>query len=341
MAHQPHDALFKGIFEHPRAAAALLRSHLPYRLRIRLDLEDLRPVRGSFVDSRLGQRHADLVFVARLASTQALVFLLFEHLSTSQVLAPVRIWVYGAHIVDGWMSTHRKAHCVPPVLALVVHHGSTQQLPRQNLRNCFCGQHADRAAMAPWLPSWRIHVVDLPRLPDEALGDDPKVALTLRLLKYGRDPDVLDRVRTWADLVRQVRHQPDGLHATELVVSYLLGTGGGRIIDAVSAALAPALGRTEARHMTMSLADRLREEGRREGILEGRREGILEGRREGILEGRREASRSLLVDLAQRRFGPLPDAIRHRIDQASEDTLHRWARRLLDASSLAEVFDDA
>jgi hypothetical protein len=46
----------------------------------------------------------------------------------------------------------------------------------------------------------------------------------------------------------------------------------------------------------------------------------------------------LFLQLLERRFGPLPQAYRDRIDQADPDTLVIWADRMFTAQSLEEVF---
>ena len=40
----------------------------------------------------------------------------------------------------------------------------------------------------------------------------------------------------------------------------------------------------------------------------------------------------------QRRFGPLPEWVEERLQGAGEAQLERWAERLLEAPTLAEVF---
>ncbi|MDP1651587.1 MAG: DUF4351 domain-containing protein, partial [Rhodocyclaceae bacterium] len=75
---------------------------------------------------------------------------------------------------------------------------------------------------------------------------------------------------------------------------------------------------------------------REQGMLEGMLEGILKGKLEGKLEG----ESMLLERLIARRFGPIADATRDRLKAATAEQLENWAERILDASTLAEVFGD-
>ena len=79
---------------------------------------------------------------------------------------------------------------------------------------------------------------------------------------------------------------------------------------------------------------------KQEGLEEGRREGRQEGLQKGQEDSLRQAREVLLRDLG-RRFGPLPEEVRRRIDaigsiqELTEFTLHAGA-----ASSLAALMAD-
>jgi len=54
-------------------------------------------------------------------------------------------------------------------------------------------------------------------------------------------------------------------------------------------------------------------------------------------EGREEGARRMLRPLLEQRFGALPDWATKRIEDADEETLEKWNRRLLSAASLEDV----
>ncbi len=76
------------------------------------------------------------------------------------------------------------------------------------------------------------------------------------------------------------------------------------------------------------------EEGRQEGHQEGHQEGRQEGHQEGQIEGERVLVRRQLA----RRFGVLPAWAEQHIAAAETTALEQWGLRLLDATSLEEVF---
>jgi len=75
-------------------------------------------------------------------------------------------------------------------------------------------------------------------------------------------------------------------------------------------------------------------------LEEGRQQGRQEGRQEGRREGRQEGEAQLLTRMIERRFGPLSDADRERVQLAEADDLLSWGERLLTAQSVREVFGD-
>jgi flagellar biosynthesis/type III secretory pathway protein FliH len=103
-------------------------------------------------------------------------------------------------------------------------------------------------------------------------------------------------------------------------------------------ALLAEKGNEEVATMEMTWADRLRQEGFEVGIREGIEEGKEEGRQEGKQVGMQEGKRALLLELLDRRFGPLPEATVKRVRAlTSSEELSRLAARVLEAPSLDDL----
>ena len=58
------------------------------------------------------------------------------------------------------------------------------------------------------------------------------------------------------------------------------------------------------------------------------------------MENYRLSERAVLSRQLQRRFGPLDPQTRYRLEAADQQQLELWAERILDADSLADVFQD-
>jgi len=77
-------------------------------------------------------------------------------------------------------------------------------------------------------------------------------------------------------------------------------------------------------------------EGRQEGLAQGFEKGI----ENGVRKGREEGEAALLLRILERRFGPLPINVKHRIASTDAETLLIYGERVLDAQSLDEIFGD-
>ena len=77
--HQPHDKLFRATFSDPRNAAAFLLHHLGDPFPALVDWESLALLPGTFIDSRMAGSEADLLFSAKIAGSDALFYILWEH----------------------------------------------------------------------------------------------------------------------------------------------------------------------------------------------------------------------------------------------------------------------
>jgi len=49
---------------------------------------------------------------------------------------------------------------------------------------------------------------------------------------------------------------------------------------------------------------------------------------------------SMLTRQLERRFGPLPELVRKRIEKADANTRESWAERLIDAPDLEALFEE-
>jgi HEPN domain-containing protein len=78
--------------------------------------------------------------------------------------------------------------------------------------------------------------------------------------------------------------------------------------------------------------------GRKEGHQEGLREGEEKGHQEGLREGEAKERQRLVTQLFEAKFGPLSAETLAKLQKGTPEELDTWAKRLLTAASLDEVF---
>jgi hypothetical protein len=311
------------VFGKPVHAASELRAVLPAPLAERLDLAGLRPVNGSFVDEELKNRHCDVLMRTKLDGREAFVYVLIEHQSSPDRMMPLRMMRYLMRIWDRYLDGHPKAKRLPMIVPLVVYQG-----PRRWTYPVELGElldvDPDTARLAgEFLPRFRFVLDDLTKLDKTALRARPvttPVRLTVRLLRivpsHTGDATVAidsDDIDDFRDLLQRY---PDWRELMAALLTYI--QTGSETPPHRLAWLAAQIG-PEAEEVHMSTADMLRAEGR--------------------AEGRAEHAARVLVRLLTRKFGTVPDEARKRIDAAPLERLDIWSERVIDASTVDEVFD--
>jgi hypothetical protein len=69
----------------------------------------------------------------------------------------------------------------------------------------------------------------------------------------------------------------------------------------------------------------------------GRDEGLQQGMQQGMQQGLQQGMQGLLGELLTEKFGTLPAWASTRLQAASDEELHRWAKRVLHTASLEET----
>jgi hypothetical protein len=163
--------------------------------------------------------------------------------------------------------------------------------------------------LQPYLVSFRHALVDLPRIPDDALSADIRLGAYLKALKYARRKDLAERISLILmpeledmDIDRILRYIDRG----SIFVSH----------DALEVALAPL------------------DPSRREKIM-----GHFSQKFEAIGEARGEGR--ALLRLLEKRFGTVSSRLRERIATADVAAIETWFDRALDVRDLSSVFESS
>ncbi len=71
----------------------------------------------------------------------------------------------------------------------------------------------------------------------------------------------------------------------------------------------------------------------------GMKKGMEKGMEKGLEKGIRQGAISLIRGQLSSRFGKIPVWVNERLEQANMKNLELWAKRILDAGSLEEIFE--
>jgi hypothetical protein len=281
----------------------------------RLEGARILPVRQEQLQERFGERFRELDTPLLVewpdGEREALVFLVEEETEPGRFSIP-RLIHYCVDIAD-LLQTHRVVPVViflrpgNPPTGLVL---SGDQGPYLWFR--YLAMHLSRTPAEAHLDSGNIVArINLPTMnhPPERKVEVYAAAVT-GLLELDQDPErhrkYLDFIDAYSDLAPQERRQ-----AQQVILETLNRDGE-----------APRMG---------GITQLWREEGIELGIQQGIQQGVGRGRQEGEVK--------LLRRLLSHRFGALPAWVEERLSQAPEAELETWGDRLLDATTLEQVFE--
>ena len=261
LAAHPHDAWFKQVFSQVPNARALFRQHLPVEIVAAVDWDQLQLIPASFVRSTLQQSHSDLLFSVPSGADSLLLYLLFEHQTTVDPAMPLRLLGYMTEI---W-TRHEKEHGLPlpPILPLVLHQGPERWTVSTSFENLLAQDTLLSSHLRPFQPSFRHLLLDLTQHQPATEEQDETLRIVLHLMKLARDKQRLLEFFAWLDQTT--------LHITQDLfrACLLYALHSDQTID-FKDIYDTFHQRKELQNTTMTIAQKLKNEGRVEGEWIGR-----------------------------------------------------------------------
>ena len=259
-----HDGFFKAVFSEPERATAFFKSHLPAEIVAQIAWPSLTFVPGSFVKTSLAQLHSDLLFSVRIGDRETLLYLLFEHQSTPDPAMPLRLLAYLTEI----FTRHHKTHGLPlpPVLPLVFHQGPETWDISTQFEALFELPENLAAALLPFLPRFQHALLDLTLFDPATEESDTQIRVVLQLMKLARQKEIL-RYFPWLASI-PTTNLPQGL--LELLLLYAFHSDSD--LDAREIYLSLDTN-PDLKKNIMSVAEKLKAEGRVEGLVAGQEKG--------------------------------------------------------------------
>jgi len=305
--HKPHDRFFRAVFTQEDNARDLLLSTLPQGILDLLNLQSIKVEDTSVIDSKLSERQSDLLVRTSLRGSPALIYILVEHKSFPDRWTLFQLLRYMVRIWGRERSQEGKKKTLPHIIPLIFYHGTREwRVPRN-----FSSYFVPEIGLEPYIPKFHPVMVDLQQMGDQSLEGSVMVQMALKTLRYSLGnlrPYLVEILGSVSSLPMDEKHRA---FLSKLLEYIIEGCKDIKKQDVEQAFL--SIESREAREVYMTLAERLIEEGKREGKAEGKREGRLEGKREGELEGKLVEKQEVLLKLLTQKFGAVADADKRKI----------------------------
>ena len=274
-----HDLFFKKTFSIREHAKDYLRHVLPPELAEGIDYATVAFEKDSHVDAKLAECFSDTVYSCRFFGTDLKIALLFEHKSRPDDNLPFQLHRYMSNL---WKNSAGQKLPRMPVIPVVLYHGKTKWNP-----GLLSSRFQDLPdPVRPFVPDSEYVFVNLADYSNEFIEDRLFTMASLRIamliMKNIFDQDMLERhIREFFELGRSIFEEKQGLKFLESVVIYLY-----RATDIDTETVVNSISEISAKggELAMSTAERLRQEGKREGRKESILSLIRNAKKQGISE---------------------------------------------------------
>ena len=320
-----HDGSYKQIFSHASMVEDLLRGFVHEDWVNELDFSSLEKLNGSYISEDLRKRSDDVVWRVRFRDRWLYVYLLLEFQSQTDTWMALRMLVYTGLLYQDLIKSGvvSKGEKLPPVLPVVIYNGEGRWREAQSM------EHLIEPLSGPlreYMPRQRYFLLDEGCLSDSELPSEYNTLA--EIIRLENVEDVPQGIR--AALPRLQQHL-SGPQYTSLRRALLVWIRRVVLRRMSSDDALPEF--NEFEEVNNMLAERVTK-----WTAQFVQQGVEQGMQQGMQQGVQLGEIALLTRQLTKRFGPLSDATRQRLDTATLAQLDTWADRILDADSLDAVF---
>lgn len=310
--HQPSDKLFKLSLKDKNVAQDFLKTHLPAELLQKIDLTSLSLEKQTFVDETFKAQEADVIYQVQLQGQAAYIYILCEHQTEVDANMAFRLWGYILRLMEEHVRKHPNAP-LPLVYPLVVYAVKEPWNAPLEIFPLF-GEQESLAREWFFKP---YQLFDIQRTPDETLKQHHLCGIMEFALKHQKMQDfakLLETLFPWMHAV-EIQYATSGIFLGKVVLQYLVNGIEEKNVDLLIEKADHFLS-NQLRGEVMTLAQ--------------------EFERRGVEKG--EAT--ILTQLLQQRFGELSERNLDLISQADTTQRLEWAKKLFEAKTLEDVFNE-
>jgi len=305
----PLDAAFKAAFQKRDLAKSFFRHYFPEQIVKLIDFRSLKLNNRSYVDEKLKEKHSDIVYRTRIKGKTAFLYILFEHQSTPDRWIVFRLLCYMSNLWREFLESNPKAERLPPVLPAVLYHGRSPWNAPRTMQDIVDLE----AGLESYIPNFTYELYNLGDYPDERLllGDYMALGVVLYLMKHIHDEDYSERFVQAAEYLGGIDDQKVQLEFLEWMLRYSYHARDDdreyidRGLDVIE--------NENARRVAMTIAERLKQEGRMEGRA------------------------ALIQKLLNKRFGRTSPILKEKLQNSNIEVLDKFGEDILDFNDLKEA----
>ena len=262
----PHDSFFKTVMDQKKVAIDFFTNYLPANILKLIDIHTLEIKKDSFVEKELKKFYSDILYGVSCKKGKAYLYLLFEHQSTVDKLTAFRLLRYIVKIWELNLNQHPALKTLPPIIPLVLYHGKKKWNVGERLSDIISG---DKEKLSLYLPDFTYLLYDFSPYSDRKIKGNIMVRVCLHLFRHIFDEDLPNHLKEIFPLLRELLTEDrTALEFIELALRYIVNASNAVRVEELIKLLNETVSK-ETGGIVMSLASRLKEEGKEEGELIG------------------------------------------------------------------------
>ncbi|NLH37826.1 MAG: Rpn family recombination-promoting nuclease/putative transposase [Thermotogaceae bacterium] len=311
----PHDAFFKVTFGDKDVAQDFLKHYLPAQIANVVDLNYLTKENNSFVDERFKESFTDMLYRTKINGEDGYIYFLFEHKSYQDPLVILQLLRY---IVRIWEEKYdRIAKKLPVIIPMVIYHGESKWNVQTKLINLIKGIDRLPEETKKYIPVYEYELYDLSPFGQVMIVGLAMTKVVLEVMQLVMITDTKKFRQAMKKVLEDIAQLPEDKFErfVETCITYILSVRDDVDIGTIEKESREIL--SERSEAIMSVAEKLRNEGRLEGEAEGRRKGKIE---------------FVLKNLSKKFGDDLTEEMKEKIQKADEKTIDYIGENLLDIS---------
>ena len=315
----PHDAFFKVTFGDKDVAQDFLKHYLPAQIASAVDLNYLTKENNSFVDERFKESFTDMLYKTKINGEDGYIYFLFEHKSYQDPLVILQLLRY---ILRIWEEKYdRKMKKLHIIIPMVIYHGESKWNVQTKLINLIKGIDRLPEETKKYIPVYEYELYDLSPFGQVVIVGLALTKVVLEVMQLVMITDTKKFDEAMKKVLEDIAQLPEDKFErfVEACITYILSVRDDVDIGTIEKESREIL--SERSDVIMSVAEKLRNEGR----LEGRLEGEAEGRRKGKIE-------FVLKNLSKKFGRRFTKEMKEKIQKADEKTIDYIGENLLDIS---------
>ena len=260
-----HDHFFKQSMSRIRVAREFFETYLPQEVLELVDLNTLKNINTSFVDSALGEGTVDLLYSVKINNTEGYFWVLCEHQSTQDKLMTLRMQKYMLRICSDHIKNNPGSK-LPLIYPLLVYSGKSKYTAPLLFWDLF-----EIPELAKSFFTEAVQLVEVSKIPEELIRKKIFSGLMLYFFQKIHEPDILPYIKNASSMILEISEKD--LYYLIDVLQYILNKGEGDNAEAVVSLIKGTISEDKGDKI-MTLAEQLIQKGRLEGKLEGKLEGL-------------------------------------------------------------------